>query len=307
MSASPFHPDLRRMAPFLPRSLAGPRFLRVVRTIERVSPDPRPKPGISIETVGVVSVRLHHPGRPSTAPVPAMLWIHGGGYVLGSAAQDDRLCREMAHRLGILVAAVDYHLAPEYPFPMPLEDCHDALVWLANRSDVDETRVAIGGASAGGGLAAALALLARERDEVRPAFQLLSYPMLDDRTVLRTDLDERNFRLWNNKANRFGWTSYLGAPPGSRDISGIAAPSRHEDLAGLPPAWIGVGTLDLFYDEDLAYAERLRAAGVDCEVRIVDGAFHGFDSVSPRSGVTREFRAAQVQALAGGLHAEASV
>ena len=127
-----------------------------------------------------------------------MLWIHGGGYVIGSAAQDDAVCRHLAHELGRLVAAVDYRLAPEHPFPVPLHDCHDALVWLANRGDVDADRVAIGGASAGGGLAAALALLARDRAEVRPAFQLLSYPMLDDRTALRTDIDERHFRLWNN-------------------------------------------------------------------------------------------------------------
>jgi acetyl esterase/lipase len=306
MSASPFHPDLRRMAPWLPRSLAGPRFLRVVRAIEGLTPDPRPKPGISIETAGDVPVRVHRPDSGSEGPFPAMLWIHGGGYILGSASQDDRVCREISQRLGVLVAAVDYHLAPEYPFPLPLEDCHDALVWLANRDDVDATRVAIGGASAGGGLAAALALLAHERDEVRPAFQLLSYPMLDDRTVLRSDLDERSFRLWNNKANHFGWRSYLGATPGSPDISGLAAPARYEDLAGGPPAWIGVGTLDLFYDEDLAYADRLRAAGVDCDVHVVDGAFHGFDSVSPKSGVTRAFRSAQVRALAGGLRVEAS-
>jgi acetyl esterase/lipase len=304
MDVSPFHPDLRRIAPWLPRSLGSPGLLRVVRILERLTPGARPRPGISIETAGDARVRVHHPTRTSTDPVPALLWIHGGGYILGSASQDDRLCREAADRLGMLVAAVDYRLAPEYPYPLPLEDCYDALVWLANRADVDASRVAIGGASAGGGLAAALALLARDRREVEPAFQLLSYPMLDDRTVQRTDIDERNFRLWNNRANRFGWTSYLAEPPGSPGISGLAAPSRCDDLDGLPPAWIGVGTLDLFYGEDLEYADRLRATGVACDVRVVDGAFHGFDSVSPKSGVTRDFRHAQLQALAGGLRVE---
>jgi acetyl esterase/lipase len=208
---------------------------------------------------------LHHPPVGTPAPYPALLWIHGGGYVIGTAAQDDPLCRLIAERLGVLVAAVDYRLAPEHPFPAPLDDCYDALTWLTARTNVDAHRVAIGGASAGGGLAAALALLTRDRGEIQLALQLVSYPMLDDRTALRTDVDERNFRLWNCKANRFGWQSYLGAAPGTGAIAGLAAPARHQDLSGLPPAWVGVGTLDLFYNEDIAYAERLRAAGVDCD------------------------------------------
>jgi acetyl esterase/lipase len=246
-------------------------------------------------------MRLHRPPPGTTAQYPGLLWIHGGGYIVGSAAQDDALCRAIADRLGILVAAVDYRLAPEHPFPVPLHDCHDALVWLARRPDVDDTRIAIGGASAGGGLAAALALLARQRADVTPAFQLLSYPMLDDRTVLRDDIDERGFRLWNTRANRFGWQSYLGAVPGSPEISGLAAPARHEDLAALPPAWIGVGTLDLFHGEAVIYAERLRSAGVACDLEIVSGAFHGFDTVRPNASITRQFRAAQIRALVRAL------
>jgi acetyl esterase/lipase len=233
-----------------------------------------------------------------------MLWIHGGGYVLGTAAQDDAVCRHFATALDIVVAAVDYRLAPGSPFPVPLDDCHDALVWLAGQPGVDPSRIAVGGASAGAGLAAAVALLARERDGVRPAFQLLAYPMLDDRTANRTDIDERYFRLWNNKANRFGWQSYTGHPPGSPDVSGLAAPARHDDLTGLPPAWIGVGTLDLFHDEDVAYAGRLESAGVACELDVVQGAFHGFDFIRPKSGVARAFRAAQVTALADALGCE---
>jgi acetyl esterase/lipase len=230
-----------------------------------------------------------------------LLWIHGGGYVIGSAAQDDAVCRRFADQLGIVVAAVEYRLAPEHRFPVPLHDCHDALVWLAGQPTVDPTRVAVGGASAGGGLAAALAVLARQRAEVPLAFQLLAYPMLDDRTAERTDLDESNFRLWNNEANRFGWQSYTGHRPGSDEVSGLAAPSRLDDLAGLPPAWIGVGTLDLFHDEDLAYARRLREAGVECELDVVEGAFHGFDLVRAKAGVSRAFRSAQLTALGAAL------
>jgi len=129
----------------------------------------------------------------------------------------------------------------------------------------------------------------------------LTYPMLDDRTATRRDIDESNFRLWNTKANRFGWQSYLGHPPGSGEVSGLAAPARWDDLSQVPSAWIGVGTLDLFYDEGIAYADRLKAAGVTCAVDLVNGAFHGFDLVQPKARVSQAFRAAQVAALAAAL------
>jgi acetyl esterase/lipase len=227
--------------------------------------------------------------------------MHGGGYVMGAAAQDDGTCRHLAESLGIVVAAVDYRLAPEHKFPIPLQDCHDALTWLANDPEVDPARIAVGGASAGGGLAASLALFAAERGEVPIVFQSLTYPMLDDRSALRTGLDQRRFRLWNVKANRFGWESYTGFPPGSPQISPVAAPARYQDLSNLPPAWIGIGTLDLFYEEALAYAQRLRAAGVPCQVEVVPGAFHGFDAVRPNASVSRAFGDARSKALAAAL------
>jgi acetyl esterase/lipase len=156
--------------------------------------------------------------------------------VLGTAAQDDLLCRRFVDNLGITVGSVDYRLAPEHPYPAPLEDCYTALTWLAGLPGVDGDRIAIGGASAGGGLAAALALLARDRAELTPVFQVLVYPMLDDRTVGR-HLDDPGHRLWNATSNRFGWTSYLGGVDPD-----AAVPARRTDLAGLPPAWVGVGT-----------------------------------------------------------------
>ena len=164
------------------------------------------------------------------------------------------------------------------------------------------TRIAIGGASAGGGLAAALALLARERGVVTPRLQLLSYPMLDDRTVLRTDLDERLLPALEQRGepvrlDLVSRTANLAPQTSAR----LAAPAREEDLSGLPPAWIGVGTLDLFFDEDMAYAKRLRTAGVPCELHVVEGAFHGFDSVAPKASITRAYRVEQVQALASAL------
>jgi acetyl esterase/lipase len=299
VTPGPFHPDLRRIAHVLPRSTVGPRRLPLLRRAD-VGQLRRTRPGVEIIELGPIGVRLH---RPAAAPAtsPGLLWIHGGGYVMGTATQDDAVCQHLARELGAVVAAVDHRLAPEHPFPTPLHDCHDALTWLADRLDVDHDRIAIGGASAGGGLAAALALLARDRGEVRPVFQLLSYPMLDDRTTARSDLDDRHTRLWNHRSNRFGWTSYLGRAPGGPDLDPLAAPARHADLTGLPPAWIGVGTHDLFHDEDLAYAAALRAAGVPCTVEVVEGAFHGFDSIRPTAGITQRFRAAQAEALRRGL------
>jgi acetyl esterase/lipase len=295
-----FHPELRRVARVLPRRAVTSRTLGLIRfplglMARRRAPDDE------VHSVGDVSVRLHRPPEPARRPHPAILWIHGGGFVMGTATQDDATCRRFARGLGAVVAAVEYRLAPEHPFPTPLLDCHDALAWLASRGDVDADRVAIGGASAGGGLAAGLALLARDRGEVAPVLQVLAYPMLDDRTVLRDDVDERNLRLWDNRANRFAWSSYIGRPPGSPGISGLAAPARHDDLTGLPRAWIGVGTLDLFHDENVAYAERLRAAGVGCDLNIVDGAFHGFDNVCARTQVAKAFAAAQDTAFAAAF------
>lgn len=301
MQAPGIHPELRRVARFLPRRVGRPTIVRLSRMLTPLMASERLARGVEVEQVGDLTVRLHRPEGAGSEPLPALLWIHGGGFVLGHPAQDDRTCKAYAEELGVLVCAVDYRLAPDHPFPAPLEDCHDALVWLAGREDVDDSRIAIGGASAGGGLTAGLALMARDRAVVTPAFQLLIYPMLDDRTTLRTDVVEDHFRVWDNKSNDFGWRSYLGTAPGGPHTSALAAPSRHDDLSGLPPAWLGVGTQDLFHDEDVAYADRLRDAGVPCELVVVDGAFHAFDTVAAKTEVSREFRQSQVRALADAL------
>jgi acetyl esterase/lipase len=238
-------------------------------------------------------VRLFRPAG-LTEPAPALLWIHGGGYVMDNAQLDDRICAGFSKRLGVTVASVEYRVAPEHPYPASLEDCYSALTWLAGLPALDRERVAIGGASAGGGLAAALALLARDRGEITPAFQLLVYPMLDDRSSMTAD--KPNYRLWSPRANHFGWSAYLGQADPS-----VAVPARRDDLGGLPPAWIGVGTNDLFHDEDLAYAERLRAAGVPCEVEVVPGAFHGFDLWASKSPLSQRFFDSQCEMLRAAL------
>jgi acetyl esterase/lipase len=239
-----------------------------------------------------VDVRVHRPSQETSDAGPALLWIHGGGYVLGHAAMDDRHCRRLADALGATVAAVDYRLAPAHPHPVALHDCYDALTWLVERGSVDRARVAVAGASAGGGLAASLAQLTHDRAEFSLAAQVLVHPMLDDRTGHRPDPNPRHRRMWNNTSNRFGWTSYLGAADPQS-----AVPARRRELSGLPPAWIGVGTLDILHDEAVGYAERLRAAGVGCHLEVVSGAFHGFDAVAPKTQVAQAFFASQLSAL----------
>jgi len=299
MPTTDFHPDLRRAARYLPREMITPVTLPFIRAGIRLLWRRQPKDIEVLTLTSGVGVRLFRPTA-VTGPGPALLWIHGGGYVIGDAAQDDVLCRRFARELGVTVASVDYRLAPEHPYPAPLEDCYVALKWLTQLPSVDPARVAIGGASAGGGLAAALALLTRDRGEIDLVAQLLVYPMLDDRTVGK-DFDNPGHRLWNQSSNRFGWTSYLkDADPD------VAVPARRQDLSGLPPAWIGVGTLDLFHDEDLAYAERLKAAGVPCDVEIVDGAFHGFDGIVPKAEVSQSFFRSQCAMLRGLLHSAAA-
>ncbi|MGV0790837.1 alpha/beta hydrolase [Mycolicibacterium sp. XJ1819] len=294
MPSVEFHPDLRRVARYVPKQVFTPVTFPLVRMATRVMWRRVPKDIQALTLASGVRVRLFAP-PPGAGMGAALLWIHGGGYIIGHAGQDDVLCRRFARELGITVASVDYRLAPENPYPAPVEDCYSALTWLAELPSVDRDRVAIGGASAGGGLAATLALWARDRGEVSPAAQLLAYPMLDDRTI-GGGLDHPGHRLWNQTLNKFGWSAYLGdADPEA------AVPARRSDLSGLPPAWIGVGTLDLFHDEDLAYAERLKAAGVACEVEVIKGAFHGFDGIAPKATVSQDFFGSQCAMLRRAL------
>lgn len=238
------------------------------------------------------SIRVYRPtGALSGA---GLLWIHGGGYILANAKLNDRECALYARELQIIVVSVDYRLAPENPFPLPLDDCLAAWQWfLANADElqVDPRRIAIGGQSAGGGLAAALAQRLYDNGGIQPAGQLLFCPMLDDRTGLRKELDAVKHRLWTNRCNRAGWSYYLGMPAGSQTVPDYAVPARRQDLSGLPPAWIGVGSIDLFHDEDCLYAERLRTAGVDCELEVVADAPHAFESIVPEAEISQAYNA----------------
>ena len=198
--------------------------------------------------------------------------------------------------------SVEYRLAPEHPYPAPLDDCYAALAWTVQHAvdlGIDPGRIVVAGASAGGGLAAALALLARDRGEYPLAYQLLIYPMIDDR--MATPSSTLDTVVWTPKANVLGWRAYLGHEPGADGVPAYAAAARADDLAGLPPAWIGVGALDVFRDENITYAQRLLGAGVPAELHVYPGAPHGFESICPDAAVAQQCQSDITAALRRAL------
>jgi len=270
--------------------------------VEGVSQEDRFAPG----TPGGPPVRVRiYRADDQSSKLPALYWIHGGGYVMGDIDMDDRLMKQMVKRIGCVAASVDYRLAPEHPFPTPVEDCYTGLKWLFAHADelgVEPARIAIGGPSGGGGLTAGLGLLARDRKEVQVAYQLLIYPMIDDRNATAAAHAITDPRVWNRESNRLGWKAYLGRDGGGADVSPYAAATRATDLSNLPPTYISVGTLDLFVDENIDYAQRLIQAGVPTELHVYPGAFHGFDMFAPSARVSKQFKADRDNALKRALH-----
>ncbi|MFI1358724.1 alpha/beta hydrolase [Streptomyces sp. NPDC020898] len=285
-------PELRRAVARIPRMPIRRKWgRRVVRALVR-----RRGPGAPVEGVGITDVdidrgqgiRVYTPAGGGSGA--ALLWVHGGGYVIGDVVQDDAFCSATAHELGIVVVSTNYRLAPEHPFPAALDDAFAAWQWLresAGKLGVDERRVVVGGASAGAGLAACLVQRLHDAGGSQPVGQWLFSPMLDDRTAARRELDQVQHRVWNNAANRTGWGAYLGAGSGDPRTPAYAVAARRADLRGLPPAWISVGDIDLFADECRAYAQRLREAGVDCAFDLVPGAPHGFEVWAPDTRIAR--------------------
>ncbi len=234
-----------------------------------------------------LTLRVHRPVGVDGA-LPCLYWMHGGGLVLGTCEQDDARFDGWCRQFGLVGVSVEYRLAPETPYPGPLEDCYRGLAWVranADRLGVRADAIGIGGASAGAGLAAGLALLARDRGELPIAWQLLIYPMLDDRQV--TPSSGWEVPVWNPAANTYGWQSYLGDARGGPQVAPYAAPARATELAGLPPTLISVGTADGFVDEDIDYAQRLNRAGVPVELHLYPGAPHGFDAFAPGTQIAQ--------------------
>lgn len=248
-----------------------------------------------------VALRIHRPAGEELKP--AIYSIHGGGFIMGSAAMMDGLDRQLAEDSNAVVVAVDYRLAPETPFPGALEDCYAGLRWLFDNAaelGIDAERVIVVGESGGGGLAAALMLLVRDRADRLPAAQMLLYPMLDHRTGT-TSAPHSNPTtgeyVWGPKSNGFAWSALQGAYQLDDDRIGHFSPARASDLSGLPPTFVAVGALDLFFEEDVDYALRASRAGVSVECHVYPGAIHGIDKFGDIS-LARQFRHDQQQAIA---------
>jgi acetyl esterase/lipase len=253
---------------------------------------------------GDVGVLIFDP-KPDQKNRPAVIFIHGGGFIVGRADTSLHLAQLAAQATGAFTVSVDYALAPEARFPVALEQNYAVLAWLhrnAARLGIDPTRIAVMGDSAGGGHAAMLTIAVRDRREFALAYQCLIYPELDDRTgSTRAMPPTMGHFLWTPAANRFAWASLLGMPAGSASPPPGSVPARVKDLSGLPPAFIGVGSIDLFCDEDIEYARRLAMAGISTELFLVPGAYHGFDIVAPDAKLTLQFYNVWQNALRRGL------
>jgi acetyl esterase/lipase len=258
--------DAEGVAAMRSASFASPDLSdAVVRTEQEVSGDPP------------VRVRVHR-AKDAEGLLPAIVTIHGGGYVIGSYDMDSPMLDRWCPALGVVGVSVEYRLAPETPYPGPLEDCYAALRWTYDNADglgIDKDRIGLYGLSAGGGLAAALALLARDRGQVPLTFVLLDCPMLDDRQQTPS-IKADGLYVWGSGSNEFGWRSYLGELNGSDDVPSYAAAAREADLSGLPPTCVVVGAIDGFRDEDIGYAQRLNQAGVPCELHVIAGLPHAY-------------------------------
>jgi acetyl esterase/lipase len=256
---------------------------------ERLVPGPAGAPDVSLLIC-----------RPTgaTNPVPCLYFIHGGGMMMGdNRSGGAATALDHAQSLGATLVSVEYRLAPETPHPGPVEDCYAGLTWTvehAGELGIDLDRLIVGGASAGGGLAAAVALLSRDRGGPRLRGQLLLCPMLDDRNDTPSSHQMAGLGIWDRGANEVGWTALLGDARGGPDVSAYAAPARATDLSGLPPAFIDVGSAETFRDEDVAYATRIWQAGGDAELHVWPGGFHGFTGMVPDAALSKAAVAAQL-------------
>ncbi|WP_371583586.1 alpha/beta hydrolase [Streptomyces sp. NBC_01314] len=256
---------------------------------ERSVPGPPGAPDVSLLICRPTSV----PG-----PRPIVYFTHPGGMIVGTNRLG--LPLDWAEELGLVVVSVEYRLAPEHPHPAPVEDCYAGLLWTAAHAEEiggDPDRVVLAGGSAGGGLAAALALLARDRRGPRPLGQLLMCPMLDDRNDTASARQMAGLGVWDRTANETGWKALLGEARGTDDVEPYAAPARATDLSGLPPAFIDVGSAETFRDEDVTYATRIWQAGGSAELHVWPGGFHGFDGLVPQAALSVDAREARLRWL----------
>jgi acetyl esterase/lipase len=258
---------------------------------DRSVPGPEGAPEISL-----LICRPAAPAPPGTGR-PVIYHVHGGGMVIGNNRVGVDAPLAWAKELDAVVVSVEYRLAPENPHPAPVEDVYAGLVWTAKHAGEiggDPERIVIAGASAGGGLSAGLALLARDRKGPRAIGQLLMCPMLDDRNESPSTYQMAGLGVWDRTANETGWTALLGELRGGPDVPAYAAPARAEDLTGLPPAFLDVGSAETFRDEVVAYASRIWQAGGVAELHVWPGGFHGFDGFAPQAALSQAARAAHL-------------
>jgi acetyl esterase/lipase len=270
---------------------------------ERVTTTDTTAPGLNGGPA--VPVRVYRPRDAGDEVLPALFFVHGGGMIMGSVAGEDTRVAGLAETLRCTAVSVEYRLAPEHPYPAPLDDCYAALTWTAAEADalrIDPSRIVVYGESAGSGLVAGLALLARDRGGPAIAFQMLIYPMLDDRNLTPSSNEIVDLGIWDRAANIEGWAAYLGAAAGGPDVPAYAAPARATDLRGLPPTYIDVGELDAFRDEDIDYATRLLQAGVPTELHVYPGALHGTQKFAPQAQVSARTVAYRIDSLRRALH-----
>lgn len=287
MNINKVHPELRGLARWAPAiSYEKPLTRMIVNNLVKLIPSFKGDKDIKVSWIdhGQFRSKVYQPTVAQTDA--AMLWIHGGGYICFNANLDDRTMRMFIENLGITIISVDYRLAGVKPFPAALDDIVVSWQWLQDNAKalgVNPQRVFIAGSSAGGGLTATLAQRLYDSGGQQPLAQLLLCPMLDDRTALREDLTEENHFVWTNRNNWGGWACYLNQPPGMAQAPAYSVAARRESLEGLPEAWMGIGDIDLFYEECVAYAERLNASGVPCELLVTEGGPHAFEDSVPNS------------------------
>ena len=314
MTKRAYDPELALLVPALPTTmdLSSVEKVQAMRTASRLPlPDAPPdRSDVTKEDRRVpgpkgapeVPIRIYRPRAAAAAPRAGVLEIHGGGFMFGDIAMMDGWCQIVAGELGAVVVSVDYRLAPEHPFPAGVEDCYAALAWFAAHArelGVDAARIAVAGQSAGGGLAAATALLARDRGGPALCFQLLEIPELDDRLDTPSMRAFTDTPLWNRPNAVWSWRHYLG-PSHSGEPSHYAAPSRAKDLAGLPPAYVSTMEFDPLRDEGILYALRLLQAGVSVELHSLPGTFHG-SALIPGAKVSQRGVREAVEALGRAL------
>lgn len=259
---------------------------KAARPLEGIARDDFEVP--CFDGAGTLLLRRYSPESVIT-PAPAIYWIHGGGMIVGSVEGDDIYCETLANETQVIVLSIDYRLAPENGSATPVEDAFTGLQWAVEHAgllNIDPERVAVAGGSAGGGLAAGVAMLARDRRGPRILFQHLLYPMLDDRETTISSQEFPGIPSWSPENNRFAWQCLLGPAVGTSEVSPYVAPARMPDLAGLPPTLIQVGELDTFRDEDIDFAARLMQAGVRTELHVYPAAYHAWDVYNPAARLT---------------------